>query len=262
MQVTPFKYVIDAHVFAVKNFENIVRLCLLAGVIGTVSTVLDFGTPPLLDAQGNFTAVLTWDLAVTVVVNFILSVMFTVPYIQYAHTKSQRPTAHIRPHIQMSLGWNKYKTAYLIASLKVFAMWFALIVLVIVADAVLSVPPLVSITVFLIAIAFILRLYVITTAAALGDSSDIKAIWHITQTHTGKFMILIVCNVFFMITWGVVISILSTPFLTVDTWWAEVVGTFIQIMLTYAMTLAIAHSFLLLYTAIKPSKHTNTTYDI
>ncbi len=256
MNITPFKYVIDAHVFALKNFENIVRLCLVAAVINTTFTVFDFGTPPLDTLNGGqdmgISAWLSWDVAIALVVGFILGIMFAVPYIQYAHAKINTPDSPIRPHIYMSVTWNTYKTAYLYASLKVFAIAFGIGIILFLIGAFLSIPYWITAVVFLIAMAFILRLQCMPIAAALGQDAQIQTIWHYTQNYTVTFVVLMIYNILFSIIWGGVIILLGTAFFAVDMLWADIVGDFITTLLSYAMTLALTHSFLFLYMALHP----------
>lgn len=250
MQLTPFTYVWQANVFAVRNFENLIRLCLFAAGIGTVFAVLDFGNNGTINPAQGIKDMITLDLFITLVVNFILSVMFSVPYIQYAYQKQQQPDLQIRPTLQMSMRWNPYKTAYLKASITVLLITIATIAPTVILLDFVGVPPLFMAVAVILEVIFLLRLQIAMTAAALGDDTSIKRIWHITKPHTMAFVLLIIAYIASAMVWSIAISIFSVPFLNLGVLWADIVGHFIQILISYAMTLVLAHSFMTLYTNI------------
>ena len=258
MQLTPFTYVLEANKFALKNFENLIRLCLFAAVIGTIFAVLDFGNssliaPDSLSTSNNNIIVmeqLTVDLFIVLIVNFILSIMFSVPYIQYAYQKQQQPDLQIRPTLQMSMHWNPYKTAYLKASISVLLITVLVLFPTVILLNFVNIPPLFMVVIIILEIIFLLRLHLAMSAAALGDDASIKRIWHMTKPHTMAFVILIITYLASAVVWGLAISILSKPFLNLGMLWSDIMGHFIQIIISYAMTLVLAHSFMTLYTKI------------
>ncbi len=273
MRITPFKYALDANIFVLKNFDNVVRLVLVYTLISTLLYVTD-ATNIDQKLHLGLDDIINVQFVLALLAQQFLFIMYIVPYIQYAYAKHQNPNTDARPSVQMSVSWNTYKSAYFIATLKII-FW------TIIAFVVLFMPLLIFVffdpmtSVFRIIIAVIcvgtilifslitaLRLQMAAIAAALGQDARITYAWEITKEHKGKLFLLLVSNVIFVLLWYGASELVSLPFATADSLWANIFGTFIEFLVVCIGTITATHSMMLFFTARQDSIENAKKYTV